>query len=460
MTADASQPTHFYLRAWRWHFYAGLFVAPFLCLLAVTGIVYLYKPQLDRLLYPELLIVAPAHHHLPADQLLAVARAHYPEARVSKYLPAVADDRSVEVVLDDQGVERSQFVDPYTGRWLGEQETASTLQGVARGLHAELLMGKVGDWILEVVAGWGLLLLVSGLYLWWPRTGAGVNGVMVPRRSLKRRRGWRDLHAATGFWAATGLLFFLLSGMTWTGFWGGQFADVWNRFPASMWNQVPESAPLARQLNQPHQQTVPWALENTPLPESGAHHTHTTSPTLSHQGQIALQQIVELAESRGVAPGYSISLPQGERGVYTVSLFADDPRHDATLHMDQYSGAVLADVRWQDYSAVAKAVETGVMLHMGKMYGPLHQLVMLVLCLLILLLSLSGLWLWWQRRPARRFGVPPLPHSLSLWRGALVISAVLGLLFPLLGGTLLLVWLLDSAWLRWRGCSSRRAVTS
>ena len=283
---------------------------------------------------------------------------------------------------------------------------------------------------------------------------------MVPRRSLQQRRGWRDLHAATGFWAATGLLFFLLSGMTWTGFWGGQFADVWNRFPASMWNQVPESAPLARQLNQPHQQTVPWALENTPLPESGAHHTHTTSPTLSHQGQIALQQIVELAESRGVAPGYSISLPQGERGVYTLSLFADDPRHDATLHIDQYSGAVLADVRWQDYSAVAKAVETGVMLHMGKMYGPLHQLVMLVLCLLILLLSLSGLWLWWQRRPARRLGVPPLPHSLSLWRGALVISAVLGLLFPLLGGTLLLVWLLDSAWLRWRGCSSRRAVTS
>lgn len=41
-----------YQRIWRWHFYAGLFAAPFLILLSLTGIVYLFKPQLDNLLYP------------------------------------------------------------------------------------------------------------------------------------------------------------------------------------------------------------------------------------------------------------------------------------------------------------------------------------------------------------------------------------------------------------------------
>ena len=44
-----------YQRIWRWHFYAGLFVAPFLILLSLTGIVYLFKPQLDNLMYPELM---------------------------------------------------------------------------------------------------------------------------------------------------------------------------------------------------------------------------------------------------------------------------------------------------------------------------------------------------------------------------------------------------------------------
>ena len=44
-----------YQRIWRWHFYAGLFVAPFLILLSLTGILYLYKPQLDNLLYSDLI---------------------------------------------------------------------------------------------------------------------------------------------------------------------------------------------------------------------------------------------------------------------------------------------------------------------------------------------------------------------------------------------------------------------
>jgi uncharacterized iron-regulated membrane protein len=55
--------------------------------------------------------------------------------------------------------------------------------------------------------------------------------------------------------------------------------------------------------------------------------------------------------------------------VFTIAVFADDPRNDATLHVDQYTGKVLADVRWQDYSPVARATEMGVMLHEGKMFG-------------------------------------------------------------------------------------------
>lgn len=390
-SAVAQDVRGFYQRAWRWHFYAGLFVAPFLLLLAVTGIIYLYKPQLDRWLYADLQWVTPAATAWSADALLAQARSHRPQASVVSYIPSPAADRSVEVVLADAGVEWSQFIDPYTGRWLGEYQTAATLPALARELHADLMLGKFGDAVLEIVAGWGLLLLVTGAYLWWPRRGPGAQGVMLPRQALRSRAGWRDLHAATGFWTAAGLLFFLLSGMTWTGIWGGQFADVWNRFPAAMWNQVPESAPPARALNQAHRQTVPWAVENTPLPASQAHHAAvTTAP--AEPSAITLQQVVTLAQEHGVHPGYSITLPRGEHGVYTIALFADDPRHDATLHLDQYSGAVLADVRWQDYPWVAKVVETGVMLHMGKMYGPVHQAVMLVLCLLVIILSLSGLW--------------------------------------------------------------------
>lgn len=441
-----------YQRIWRWHFYAGLFVAPFLILLSLTGIVYLFKPQLDNLMYPELMKVAPVSQPLSADQLLVKAMVAMPNASLSKYLPPVSPEASAQFIVRQGGSELTLFLDPASGALLGTLDNKWNLQAVARALHADLLLGTIGDRLIELAAGWGIVLLISGLYLWWPRKGPGVGGILWPRWSQRGRLWWRDLHAVVGFWGAGFLLLLLLSGMTWTGFWGDQFAAVWNRFPAAMWNEVPKSAPLARSLNHAHQQTVPWAVENTPIPSSAEPKAHDHS-AMGHGGEhdgmvmaehrIPLQQVVEIAAARQVTPGYSITPPAGARGVYTIAISADDPRNDATLHIDQYSSKVLADVRWQDYGPVAKTVETGVMLHMGKLYGWPHQLAMLLICLLVLLSSVSGLWIWWSRRPSGRLAAPPLPASLPPMRGAIALLILLGICFPLVGGSMLVIWLLD-----------------
>ncbi|MFQ2269421.1 PepSY-associated TM helix domain-containing protein [Aeromonas enteropelogenes] len=445
---------HYYQRIWRWHFYAGLFVAPFLILLSLTGIIYLFKPQLDNLMYPELMKVTPTAQTLSADELLTRAMAAMPDASLRKYLPPASPDASAQLIVMQQGQELTLFMDPASGNLLGTMDNKWNLQAVARALHADLLLGTTGDRLIELAAGWGLVLLISGLYLWWPRKGPGMGGILWPRMHQRGRLWWRDLHAVIGFWGAGFLLLLLLSGMTWTGFWGDQFANVWNRFPAAMWNQVPKSAPLARSLNQAHEQTVPWAVENTPMPDSRmveeGHDHGAMEHGSAHDGvvmasrRIPLQQVVEIARERGVSPGFSITPPAGDSGVFTIALFADDPRNDATLHIDQYSGKVLADVRWQDYGPVAKTVETGVMLHMGKLYGWPHQLAMLLICLMVLASAVSGLWIWWSRRPQGRLAAPPLPASLPPMRGAIALLILLGIYFPLVGASMVAIWLLDS----------------
>lgn len=434
----------FYNLAWRWHFYAGLFVAPFMILLALTGIVYLFKPQLDLLMYRDLLQVQPAAQALSADEQLARLHQALPQAQVSKYLPPASSQNSAQFVASLAGRETNLFMNPYSGELLGRQDAHANLQAVARALHGELMIGTLGDRLIELAAGWGVVLVVSGLYLWWPR-GRGKRGVLLPNRAQRGRGWWRELHAVTGFWGAGLLLFMLLSGMTWTGYWGKSFADLWNRFPAAMWNAVPKSDVQARSLNQAHRQSVPWAVENTPLPVSGAHAGHAghMAGAMPAAQQIGLQQVVDTARERGVTPGYSISFPTGEEGVFTVSVFADDPHDDATLHVDQYSGKVLADVRWKDYGLVARSVETGAMLHEGKLFGLPNQLLMFAVCLLVLFGAASGLWLWWLRKPAGRLGVPPLPHALPVWKAGLGIVLLLGIAFPLVGASLLLLWALD-----------------
>ena len=441
-----SRPTpSFYSLAWRWHFYAGLFVAPFMILLALTGIIYLFKPQLDPLLYDHLLNVTPAHHSLSADEQLSRVQATYPQGHISQYLPPINPQRSGQFVVHNGGHELNVFINPYTGQVLGEQDAKLNLQAVARALHGELMIGTLGDRLVELAAGWGVVLVVSGLYLWWPR-GQSAAGILWPRLNRRGRLLWRDLHAVTGFWGAALLLFMLISGMTWTGFWGKQYADLWNRFPVAMWNDVPKSDIEARSLNNAARQTVPWAMENTPMPVSGAHAEHMAHAAHASGPAapgIRLQDVVDTATARQVEPGYSITLPTTASGVFTIAVFADDPRNDATLHVDQYTGTVLADVRWQHYGNVARATEMSVMLHEGKLFGSLNQIAILLVCLMILLSSVSGLVIWWKRRPQGGLGVPALRHDLPTWKTGVVIMLALAIVFPLVGASLIVVWGLD-----------------
>jgi uncharacterized iron-regulated membrane protein len=181
-----TQKVSFYNLAWRWHFYAGLFVAPFMVLLAVTGIIYLFKPQLDPLMYGDLLKVQSAEHALSADEQLQRAQAAFPQGKISKYLPPANATSSAQFVMHNDGREVTVFVDPYRGTVLGEQDAQYNLQAIARALHGELMIGTTGDRLVELAAGWGVMLVVSGLYLWWPR-GKSSAGVLWPRLGSRGR---------------------------------------------------------------------------------------------------------------------------------------------------------------------------------------------------------------------------------------------------------------------------------
>jgi uncharacterized iron-regulated membrane protein len=203
-------------------------------------------------------------------------------------------------------------------------------------------------------------------------------------------------------------------------------------------------------------------MENTPMPMSGDHAEHMNHGAANAgpaAPAISLQDVQNIATQRKVEPGYSITLPTTATGVFTIAVFADDPRNDATLHVDQYTGKVLADVRFEQYGSVARATEIGVMLHEGKMFGTFNQIVVLLICLMILLSAVSGVVIWWKRRPQGKFGVPPLRHDLPKWKTGVVIMLALAVVFPLVGASLVVVWLLDRVLLSRLGRQPESAST-
>jgi uncharacterized iron-regulated membrane protein len=143
-----------------------------------------------------------------------------------------------------------------------------------------------------------------------------------------------------------------------------------------------------------------------------------------------------------------LSFPSGPRGVYSASVIPDRISGARVIHLDQYSGDVLFDVRYADLGTVARLVELGTSLHTGQQLGRMNQLVMLAACLATIVMAVAAIAMWWKRRPRGSLGAPPLPADWRVPRTVTTIVLLFSLLFPLLGLSLLVALVFDRLYTR------------
>lgn len=453
-SASPSSPeSALYRRVWRWHFYAGLICLPVLALMAVTGALYLYKSPIESFVYRSLRFVEPsADPRLDAETLVARAlSAHHGTA--VRFIAPVAADRSAEVGVKTAAGAVTVYLEPTTGRVLGDVPDARQLMNVVKRIHSLAIAGPVFNHGVEVVAGWAIVLVVSGLFLWWPR-GRSRGSVYSVRGRVTQRLWWRDLHAVTGAFAGVAILFLAVTGMPWSAFWGQQFGRITNDrgvgLPKHLFGPAPASTPPMASLGG----NVPWTLMQAPMPQSTAPDAHaghgdaagaapvaTSTPAAASLG---LNDALRRFATLGVPEGTPVSLPVGPLGVFSAKVFPDDVRGQRVVHLDRYSGAVLADVGYADYGVAGRAVEWGVNLHTGQQFGGINRLVMLAGCLSIVLLAVSAVVMWWKRRPRGRLAAPPRREGDRAARGAMAVAVVLGLVYPLLGVSMLVALGIDA----------------
>ncbi|WP_027134876.1 PepSY-associated TM helix domain-containing protein [Geminicoccus roseus] len=436
---------------WRWHFYAGLLVLPFLILLAVTGGLYLFHDEIDGWVHRDLLSVeARATPALQPEELTGLAL-QAAAGTVTKYLPPAGPARSAEVGMKSpEGTKFSVFLDPYDGQVLGRMDEKSTVMGIVRRLHSLALFGTWPSYVIEIVAGWTVILVATGIYLWWPRRRQ--KGAVVSLRGTKRQRVfWRDLHAVTGLVAGAFIVFLAVTGLPWSSYWGGKSLALLESaglgFPTGVWGSAPVSTvPLQAVVDD-----VGWTMQQAPVPTSpsadGHHHgappAATSVPNADLPPPIGLDRAVRIFDGLGLAPGYAVALPGGADGVYTGSAYPDDLDRQRVIHLDQYSGRPIIDVGFADYGLGGKAIEWGINVHMGQEFGPANKVVMALVCVAIVLMAVSSLVMWWKRRPQGGMGVPAWPQDRRAATGVTALVLGLGLLFPLTGLSILAVLALD-----------------
>lgn len=443
-SAGQSRPLSekFYFAAWRWHFYAGLFVIPFLIMLAVTGLMMMFITQVDGRDGEKITVTqGAAELSIPAQE--AAVLAAQPGTIAEWIGPKAPDLAAVFRVKTDEG-QRLVALDQYSGEVIEVWDRRAGWYDLADNIHSTLLIGDTGDRLIEIAAGLGLVLVLTGLYLWWPRGNAA--SAFVPNLRAKGRALWKSLHAVTGFWMSALLVIFLISGLSWTGIWGGRMMQAWSTFPAAKWDNVPLSDDIHASMNHGSTNDVPWALEQTPMPASGSDAGITG---VAEGAPVDAASLIALGRSLGMEGRFRLAYPGGETGVWTINRDSmsgdgDSPFIDRTVHVDQYSGKILADVKYDDYSWAGKAMAVSVPFHMGLM-GTWSFVLNVVFCLAVIFVCVSGLVMWVKRRPAgaARLAAPPEPAEMPFWKGAALIAVLVSLAFPLTGLALLAVLAFD-----------------
>lgn len=413
----------------RLHFYAGVLVAPLLALACLTGLAYVFSPQLTDLVHGRELLVGPhSGTPRPLDEQIAAALAAQPDGTLASVAVPSDPGRTTGVVLDVDGlptdIQRTVYVDPYTAQVRGALDTwfdTTPFQTTLDDLHRNLLLGEPGRVYSELAASWLPVLVLGGLALWIGRGRArrrAVTTLVPPRGARPGRRRIMGWHGAVGVWLALALLFVSATGLTWSQYAGGRFQDL----VVAMDGSTPE-------------------LAAEPVPVGPA-------------GPLPVQTVLDTARGAGLVGPLTLTPPDGAGAPAQVAEAARDwPVQRDAVAVDPYTGEITETLLWADWPLMAQLTRIGILGHMGTLFGPVNQVALAAMALGLLSMLFWGYRMWWLRRPTRvgrsaftapgaRGGLRELPQP-ALFAVVLATLAVCWFV-PLLGVSLVVFLVVDA----------------
>jgi uncharacterized iron-regulated membrane protein len=387
------------------HRWAGLAMAGFVLVASLTGALLAWFDELEVALVPQLmLVVAPSPQARPLDALALVelARAQLPSGASLPWIPLhVESGRTLRMgVVAREGVALAYdevFVDPYSGRVLGERMWGDIMQGTKNvmtfiyRLHYALALGAAGATLLGVVALTWTLDCVVGFYLTLPprRSRAGRSWLRRWRAAWKLRpragayKLTFDLHRAGGLWT-----------------WALLFVLAWS---SVAFNLSSVYAPVTRHL-----------LGMQSAQSDRAHVPRLQGPRLEPAlaPHAALVRARALMAQQATARGFSVQREdwlgyEPARGLYTYITTTDrDVREryggNTRLFFDGDSGE-FKGLYLPTGEAAGDTVTTWITaLHMAALWGWPLKLVVCAMGLIAAALSVTGVLVWWRKRAARR----------------------------------------------------------
>ena len=325
-----------------------------LLVIGLSGALLSFRPTLQQWSYPTVYQVEASSERLSASAVAQHIQQAFPEATIF-HTSAFQKAGRAWIVYSSEG---RLVADPYTGsvRAAPEGDWTDTLEQV----HRSLAGGTAGRYVVGGSSLGLVLLICSGLWLWWP-TWRGT------LRRWFRRGDTLSWHNVAGLVSTPLLVLMALTGITLT------FSVV---------------MPF-----------VFWMTGSPALPEA------PEAETLPGRTPITLAQAVDTAQA--ALPGAVVTAFGGsaDGGAYKVHLGYPGELNDhgwERMYVDPYRGTILRHVDTYSHSAGSIYKQTWWQLHTGEFSGGTGRVVWALASLMLPLLIVTGLLQWWKKQRVKR----------------------------------------------------------
>ena len=440
----------------RLHFYIGLFVAPFIFVAALTGTIYVITPQLENIIYKDVLTTQSVGENQPLAKQIAAAKSYLAsDLTLFAVRPAPEKGDTTRVMFLDSTAQhsgaRAIFVDPVTLAITGNLPVYGTsgvlpLRTTIDFMHRQLLLGEFGRYYSELAASWLWIAALGGLFLWYK--GGKKNKAEFASRTEHLRK--RRRHYQVGLCLFLGLVFVSITGLTWSK-WAGDNISTFR-------NSIGWITPSVSQDLTSTDHSMMMSDEHADHPNHSSHHNMqaTKQPAKKFENIDALfDGVLKAARDAGIDANKLEIRPSSttDKAWRVSEIDRSWPTQVDSVAVDASTMTVTSRADFATFPIVAKLIRWGIDAHMGVLFGVVNQIILAAFGLSLCFMIILGYKMWWIRRPQAGSTSKPLLQAwekLSTTQKVIstLIAVALGLSMPVMGVSLIVFLLIDAY--RWK----------
>jgi uncharacterized iron-regulated membrane protein len=354
------------------HLWLGLASGTVIFIIAITGAMWTFETEIQDWLYSYRKVQPSAESYLQPAQLKAVAQGIFDNKPV-KSISYPAKNKAAMVRTwgseNENEYNYIAYINPYTGKLLHVKKNHNFFDVVIE-LHTSLLLGDIGRKIVDYSTLIFLLMIISGIILWWPRSKNRVKSSFSIKLNASFKRKNYDLHNVSGFYASWILIFIVLTGLAWGFEWINK----------SIYTVASGGA----------------AYKDWPSPVSD-----TVNGNNFLTGLID-NKVYEAAIINYKKPYESIdiSYPVEKTDTYTVSISPSSKTYykGSEYYYDGFTGSLIQEEHFARKNGGEKLRTMYYDIHIGKILGFPGQLLVFFAALIAASLPITGFLIWRGRR--------------------------------------------------------------